>query len=223
MNQEEFMRQLEELLTGISVEEREEALAYYRNYFEDAGIENEEKVLRELESPQKLAESIRKGLLENAEDFKKDAENFREDDGKEGKPVIGDFEKKQQEYKGTTDRTGTTVLIVVLLVLSSPVWLGLLGGLFGLIIGILGACFGIMVGFFAGGVACIGVTISLFVTGNVPAGLLTCGAGALMLSVGILALLALVQFCGRTLPWAVRGIVKLVKQIFGNNRKEKLV
>ena len=65
MNRQEFMKRLEELLSGISPEEREEALAYYRNYFEDAGVENEEKVLRELESPEKLAESIRAGLQED--------------------------------------------------------------------------------------------------------------------------------------------------------------
>ena len=53
MNKDEFLRQLEVLLSGISQEERTEALAFYRSYFEDAGEANEAKILEELESPQK--------------------------------------------------------------------------------------------------------------------------------------------------------------------------
>ena len=44
MNKDEFLRQLEVLLSGISQEERTEALAFYRSYFEDAGEANEAKI-----------------------------------------------------------------------------------------------------------------------------------------------------------------------------------
>lgn len=53
MNRQEFMRRLEQLLEGIPEEEKREAIAYYTSYFEDAGEENEEKIIRELESPEK--------------------------------------------------------------------------------------------------------------------------------------------------------------------------
>lgn len=62
MNKDEFLRKLEALLSGISQEERTEALAFYRSYFEDAGEANEAKILEELESPQKVADSIIKDL-----------------------------------------------------------------------------------------------------------------------------------------------------------------
>ena len=62
MSREEFMRQLEALLTDISEEEKREALSYYRSYFEDAGEENEERILKELESPQKVAATIKADL-----------------------------------------------------------------------------------------------------------------------------------------------------------------
>jgi uncharacterized membrane protein len=65
MNRQEFMKRLEELLTDISTEEKEEALAYYTGYFEDAGEENEEKIIQELESPERLAASIKAGLRED--------------------------------------------------------------------------------------------------------------------------------------------------------------
>lgn len=41
MNKEEFLKRLEQLLSDISEEERADALAFYRSYFEDAGIGNE--------------------------------------------------------------------------------------------------------------------------------------------------------------------------------------
>lgn len=53
MNRQEFMRRLEQLLEGIPEEEKREAIAYYTSYFEDAGEENEEKIIRELESRKK--------------------------------------------------------------------------------------------------------------------------------------------------------------------------
>ena len=62
MSYEQFMRELEVLLAGVPDEEKEEALQYYADYFADAGKENEEQVLRELESPQKTAALIKAGL-----------------------------------------------------------------------------------------------------------------------------------------------------------------
>ena len=46
MNKEEFLKRLEQLLSDISEEERADALAFYRSYFEDAGIGNEASIFR---------------------------------------------------------------------------------------------------------------------------------------------------------------------------------
>ena len=62
MNRDLFLAQLERLLYEIPREERDEAMDYYRSYFEDAGAENEAVVLEELESPQKIADSIIEAL-----------------------------------------------------------------------------------------------------------------------------------------------------------------
>ena len=43
MNRADFMKQLESLLTGIAPTEREEAIQYYSDYFDDAGAENEQE------------------------------------------------------------------------------------------------------------------------------------------------------------------------------------
>lgn len=58
MSRSEFMAELRKLLVSIPEEEREEALQYYENYFEDAGPENEENVIKELGSPEKVASII---------------------------------------------------------------------------------------------------------------------------------------------------------------------
>ena len=64
MNRTEYMRQLESLLQIISVTEREEALQYYNEYFNDAGPENEQNVIEALGNPAKVAENIKKDILQ---------------------------------------------------------------------------------------------------------------------------------------------------------------
>ena len=62
MSRWEFMRQLEELLSDISPSEREEALQYYNDYFNDAGRENEAEVIKALGTPQQVAKIVKDGI-----------------------------------------------------------------------------------------------------------------------------------------------------------------
>ena len=50
----------------------------------------------------------------------------------------------------------STVLVVLLIVLSFPIWIGIAGGLFGIIVGIFGAIFGIIAGVFGAVFGAIG-------------------------------------------------------------------
>lgn len=68
MNREEFMAKLKALLGDIPAEEREEALQYYEDYFDDAGADNEAEVIRELESPQRVAAMIKNDLKHTGND-----------------------------------------------------------------------------------------------------------------------------------------------------------
>ena len=47
MDRTQFMKELEKLLCDISEGERQEALAYYNSYFDEAGPEMEASVIRE--------------------------------------------------------------------------------------------------------------------------------------------------------------------------------
>ena len=64
MDRAQFMRELEELLADISETERQDALEFYNNYFDDAGIENEASVIRDLGSPEKVAAIIKADLTD---------------------------------------------------------------------------------------------------------------------------------------------------------------
>lgn len=62
MTRLEFMKELEELLSDIPSDEKAEAIQYYNNYLDDAGIEHEDEVLKELGSPSQVAAIIKADL-----------------------------------------------------------------------------------------------------------------------------------------------------------------
>ena len=62
MNRIDFMERLAALLKDLPSEEKEEAMQYYKDYFDDAGVENEASLIQELGSPEKVAISIKAGL-----------------------------------------------------------------------------------------------------------------------------------------------------------------
>lgn len=190
MNRQEFMRRLEQLLEGIPEEEKREAIAYYTSYFEDAGEENEEKIIRELESPEKVAATIRA-------DFSGCNNSETASSG------------NQQNYNGTIQREDNitrNILLIILLVLTSPIWGGILVAIGGTLAGIIGVLFGIAVGCVIGGIAVVGVAITILVTGVISLGFISMAAGLLMLAIGLCAAGLLVLVCGKFLPWFAKGI-----------------
>jgi len=62
MTKSEFMKELEDLLMNLSTEEREAALTYYDDYFEDAGPDNVERVIIDLGTPQRVAAIIKSDM-----------------------------------------------------------------------------------------------------------------------------------------------------------------
>lgn len=173
MNRQEFMRRLEQLLEGIPEEEKREAIAYYTSYFEDAGEENEEKIIRELESPEKVAATIRADFpgCNNSET----ASSGNQQNYNGASQSMG-----QQNYNGTIQREDNTtrnILLIILLVLTSPIWGGILVAIGGTLAGIIGGLFGIAVGCVIGGIAVVGVAITILVTGVISLGFISMAAG----------------------------------------------
>lgn len=62
MSKNEYLDSLERALASMPQEERESAIQYYRDYFEDAGAQKEQTVILQLGAPEALAQSILKSL-----------------------------------------------------------------------------------------------------------------------------------------------------------------
>lgn len=58
MNKIEFLSALERELGALPPEERRDAMQYYKEYFEEAGPENEEAAAASLDSPQEIAAEL---------------------------------------------------------------------------------------------------------------------------------------------------------------------
>lgn len=223
MNKEEFLGQLEQLLTGISEEEKADALAFYRSYFEDAGEENEASIIAELESPEKVAESIRKnlGLEKNGGYYNsfanRDAEYYRNLNN-----TMQNIGAEKKENKGNW--TGLTIAI---LILTSPVWFALLMTIAALLLAAIAVLFGVAISIvavmaslvFVGFVLC-GIGFGMLFSGAVAVGIALIGSGLIVLALGLLSVVLVVWMFGVFLPWAVKGIVRLCKKPF-KKRKEQ--
>lgn len=209
MNKEKFLNQLERLLMDIPESERREAIEYYQNYFEDAGPEKESQIIEELGSPQEVAASIKKNLF---------GEDYREGDRE-----TYHFEGKRDAFdtRPSENKTLRTVLIAVIILLTSPVWIGLLGGIFGVLVGGIACIFGISIAAvaiegacFVMGAALVGIGIANVFSGLPAVGLIVIALGMLFLALAVLGLVALMWTVGRALPWILRAVVRLCKRPF---------
>ena len=68
MTRDEFMKELAYLLQDIQDEDKEDALQYYMDYFDEAGTDREADVVRELGIPERIASIIRSDIAGNLED-----------------------------------------------------------------------------------------------------------------------------------------------------------
>lgn len=103
MNRIDYMSRLALLLSDIPEGEREEAIQYYNDYLNDAGVENEEEVLAELGTPEQLAASIKEGLREGSREEGEFSESgYREANAESGNKAA------PQKYPGGTYERSTT-------------------------------------------------------------------------------------------------------------------
>ena len=222
MKREEFLKQLEQLLDGISEEEKADALAFYRSYFEDAGEENEESVIAELNHRRRLPEHQKKNLgMEKENGSYGMPADQNPEWNKNDDDMFVKSEEAPKEKKG-----GWSAAAIVLVVLTSPLWLTLLLVVASLLLAVVAILFGIAVAVVAvmaslvfAGFLLIGFGFSTLFTGGVAVGLGLTGAGLLVLGLGILAVLLVVWVSGVFLPWAVRGIIGLCKKPFEKKKE----
>lgn len=214
MNRFEFMRQLEELLSDISPNEKEEALTYYNDYFNDAGEENEQQVIQELESPEQVAAVVKEGLgLPKSSEAKRQFETGKQEEVPTAQMSEKEQENSSSKAKRSKDKnelpTWAIVLIIIGLVLGSP-----------LIFAVVVTLFSIIVAFGAVALALYIAGISFFSVGfivspvNIWLTLSMIGSGLLMGAIGILFMVLTVLLVGKAVPALFRGIRALWQKIF---------
>ena len=214
---------MEMLLADISAEERAEAMAFYRSYFEDAGMGNEEKILAELESPEKVAEIIKRDLgMVCTTGMKTDDAQSAQNTGYQNytQNTYGTY-ANSEEAKRENERKNNTILVLVIVlgILTSPAWLGILTGLIGTIFGLSVALIAITFAMFVVGIALVGAGLTMRVSVSVLAGIAFIGAGLFALAIAVLLLLADIEIFGRFLPWACKGIYRLCKKPFEKKKE----
>ena len=169
MTREEYLDILQNNLHGIPPQEAENIMEYYREYFDDAGVENAEKVMQELGAPEQLAKRAAAGSGQNP--------GFGSDNGQTAA-------KKKHTAAGIT-----------LAVITSPIWASLLLAvvcvLFAVVITVaavvlsLGFAAAVMVaaGLFTVGTALVTVFL------HIPTAVMLIGAGLVSVGLGLLAAL----------------------------------
>lgn len=206
MSKSEFLQVFEKNLINISEEEKQDAIAYYTEYFEEAGPDNETKVIEELGSPVMLARKI------SAEAAIKDIEsgytNKRADD------AFGAYDNVSRggtkEYKKTRDGKGflANIGVIILLLCSSPVILpvsivlSVLAFVLVLLVGI-GLIALVLVGvclIVAGVVGVIGGIIGIFT--HLFSGVMVVGIGMIIAGTGMLVFIA-----GKALAKCVESLI----------------
>lgn len=192
MNRSEFFKKLEQGLTKVSKEERDAALDYYNEYFDDAGVENEQKVIEELGSPMQIAAKIKADSA---------------------------VKKLEGDANPSVKKGISAVWLVILAIFAAPIALPLAIGAAALAIGLLAALIGIVIALvvsvaalFIGAVVVIASGIAVIAT-SVPTAIFSIGVGLLILGVSILL--------GILVVLAARGIFGSVAKGMNKQLKRK--
>lgn len=248
MNRVEFMQRLSELLSEISPTEREEAIQYYNDYFDDAGVENEASVVEELGTPEKVASTIKADLMGKASEEWEFTEAGCTNMGGRTKAAVVSVEQNGQQSRqqgnsyhnyygnasdsrtaGNEKKTdvGKIILITLLVLITSPLWIAVGSALISLIFAILALIVCILltfvlltVAFIISGLLLFGFSFAkMFVSPLL--GFMTMGIGLLILGLGILALIVSVWICGSVIPAIFRGTLNFCSRLFHKTKKQQ--
>lgn len=230
MSRKAFMARLDELLADITEAEKDEALSYYEEYFEDAGPENEEEVIQSLGSPEKVAATIKAGLSDNATEDGEFSETGYTNSYYDTKDEVATRNLSSEE-RGFGKRkglagigTGGWIIILILCLFALPILGPLLLGVAGTIFGVLVAIVAVIFAVFVTGVALVAAAIAMVVGGFVTlfatpiVGVALIGAALLIAGIGILAAILGIWVVTKVVPPLVRGLVNLIRKPF--ERKE---
>lgn len=230
MNRIEYMTRLASLLQDIPAEERQEAMKYYNDYFDEAGEENEEAVASELDSPETVAAAIKAGLHGDAGaagEYRETGYTDTRFERKESPAARGSY--PQEGSAPTTNKWLKILLIIAIVVVGLPIAAGIVGPI---LLGVLAVIFAVV---FSGFIlllcgvlvaVCMMIAgIAFFVAGliQIPASvsltLALMGGGMLVFVFGMIGTVLSVKLCMMLFPAMFRGIVNLCRKPFHRSNK----
>lgn len=187
MNRETYLKQLQKYLKRLPKEDYEQAMEYFNEHFEDAGPENEQRVIEELGSPKEAAAELLKNLLNR---------------------------KTESTGTGKKSSAGKNLLVAVLAMLAAPIGVPLLlTGLLILLAGVLLMAslilcgFSVMAaGFLSGGKLLIRGIVAI--PYSFSGFCIISGSGLLLLGLAVIVCLGLCKLC----VLIEQGIVSIVKR-----------
>lgn len=223
MNKFEFMNQLEALLSELPDSEKKEALQYYEDYFNDAGVESEQEVLESLGSPEKIAQTIKSELGVTSKRFDSDKIECRENanrntenayQGSDGVNATG-----QNPGNGTAQKSGLSAgviaLIIVLCILASPILIGVGVAVISLVFSVIVTLFSLILAFGLISI-CLFVAAVLYVAVGIAklfaaplGGLVLIGIGMLSGGFALLFLLLTIWLTVTVTPALFKGLAWL--------------
>lgn len=228
MNREQFLLRLSELLATVPEAEREEMLQYYRDYFEDAGAENEAEVLRTLGSPEAVAQGLLKDLGDAPVMAASPGDRAVVEYGKVlwEEPVTSPVSaiettghKRPEEPERTAQHLsgGMLVLLIILLLFALPIMIPLALAAFALVCALIIAWLALCLASLCVTVALFVAMIALIITGvgcmflSPAVGACVFGAGLVVGGIGFLSLIVTVLMTGTATPAIFRGVGRLFR------------
>lgn len=232
MNRQEFMTSLESLLVDIPALEREEALKFYNDYFDDAGPDNESSIIRSLGTPEKVAKTIKEDMGKNS--F---ADGYEEEKVEKGKEMVEyQYEQPHPEYRENPvkeeKKSSKAVWVSLLCICAFPfvilfdllviileiVLLAVVVSLIAAVLAIVAAISAVFASVFIVALVCfvLGIMCLPF---SITVGAILIGVGLLCAAVGCLFLMFDVVLCGYVIPACFKGIAWLFKKCFKRKKK----
>ncbi len=194
MNRAEFMKKLRSELHKLPEDERNAALEFYEEYFDEAGVENEQQVIESLGNPKKVAAQIKSEYA------------MRQLDNEEIPTAKKGWSAFKWAIVGICSAPISIPLAIVLVVLAIAAFATFVSCAAGIIAGIIGAA--------VGSIAFLVIGILAF-----PAAV---SSAVMLLGMG-LAGLGISVLLGWLVVWAIKAVVSAsIRAIKRGNEKRKL-
>lgn len=210
MTRQQFLQELDRLLSDLPKSERKEAIQYYNDYFDDAGAENEANVIKELGSPAFVAHTIRADASEHGEYTECGYQDHRFDSHQD---ISADSAQSRPQSPNLWKIVCMVLLCLILLPVILPIFLAILFVLVAILLGI----FGITAGIIAASIALPITGILLIAYGIyriflLPGiGIVLSGVGCILLAVGILLFVLTIWIIKVLLPPCLRAIIAIIR------------